>query len=85
MPLFRMSAAFAIIWLIQPEIIRAPIRHAAAELGRFALEADDPKALLAAACARAPVECARLSKTALETLEGRTTGAVKREERRGTE
>ncbi len=78
MPFFRISAALMILWLIQPEAIRAPIRYVAAELHHFSGQTETPAALIAKACAAAPEQCADLAQRALRLETGPNTGAIGR-------
>jgi hypothetical protein len=77
-PVFRIAAALSILWLIQPEILRAPIRAAASGLMHVAGEQKNPELLIRAACANMPEHCTRMALDLLKEKQAaaRPTGTV---------
>lgn len=76
MPFFRIACALCILWLIQPEAIRAPVRYAAEQLGGFAGHAPDMAENFARECLKRPEFCRAVLKAARGTETGEPTGAV---------
>lgn len=75
MPVFRIVSALTILWLVQPEVIRAPVRYVASSLQDFAGQSSAAPDLLVRACTANTRQCAALAREALGT---EPTGAVAR-------
>ncbi len=71
MPVFRIASALFILWLIQPEAIRAPVRYAAEQLGAFAGHAPGMAEDLARECLKRPELC----RAVLKAANGREAGS----------
>jgi hypothetical protein len=69
-PIFRIAAALAILWLIKPEVISAPVSYVASSAldlvgAPAARDAREAAELLARSCKAAPEACRAIAAEAL--------------------
>jgi hypothetical protein len=81
MPIFRIAAALAILWLIKPEVIGAPAAYIASAIGRTvepqaAREARETAESIARICAATPQACKAIAAEALARSVPPSTGSV---------
>jgi hypothetical protein len=77
MPLFRITAALTILWLIQPEIVRAPVVGLAKAVLGSESKTKRPEEVMAELCKSHPQACASIATTVLKEGIGSATGSVK--------
>jgi hypothetical protein len=78
MPFFRIAAALTILWLIQPEIVRAPVAGLAKAVRGEEGQAKRPEDVLADLCKDHPALCAGVATTVLKQGIQPATGSVKK-------